>query len=220
MMQLGQADDLATRQSIIDVMRLFEEKGFNHGSSGNISVRAGENIWVTPTGATSKMDPEEMSLVTLDGEHLAGKIPSAEWRIHTEIMRAQPQTDAVIHSHADSCVALSCLRKPMPPFHYMIASFGGNEVPCADYRVFGSDALAYEVVRAMGQHRACLMASHGMVVSGRDLAHATLLAEKLETLARQYILASQIGEPVMLSADELADVKERYGYYGKQAMPR
>jgi L-fuculose-phosphate aldolase len=102
----------------------------------------------------------------------------------------------------------------------MIASFGGNEVPCADYRVFGSDALAYEIVRAMGNHRACLMASHGMVVWGRDMAHATLLAEKLETLARQYILACQIGEPVLLSETELDEVRARYGYYGSKPMPR
>ena len=219
-MQFDHADDLVKRQSIVDVMRSFEERGFNHGSSGNISVRTGENIWVTPTGATSKMNPHDISLISLEGDHLAGKIPSSEWRIHTEIMRAHPQAGAVIHSHADACVALSCLRKPLPPFHYMIASFGGEEVPCAEYRVFGSDALAYEIVRAMGNHRACLMASHGMVVWGKDLAHAALLAEKLETLARQYILARQVGTPVLLSSEELAEVQERYGFYGSKPMPR
>ena len=219
-MQIDCDKNLAIRQSIVDVMRSFEEQGFNHGSSGNISVREDENIWVTPTGATSKMNPQDMSLVSLDGNHLKGKIPSSEWRIHTEIMRVHPEAGAVIHSHADSCVALSCLRKPLPPFHYMIASFGGNEVPCAEYQVFGSDALAYEIVRAMGHHRACLMASHGMVVWGRDLAHATLLAEKLETLAKQYILACQIGAPALLSDEELAEVRERYGFYGSKPMPR
>ncbi|GAA5627725.1 5-(methylthio)ribulose-1-phosphate aldolase [Brucella sp. NBRC 12953] len=211
---------LTARRAIVDAMRHMEQKGFNHGSSGNISIREGEHIWVTPTGATSLMKPEDMSLVSVEGEHLAGKVPSSEWRIHTEIMRNHPEAGAVIHSHADSCVALSCLRKPLPAFHYMIASFGGNEVPCADYRVFGSDALAYEIVRAMGNHRACLMASHGMVVWGRDMAHATLLAEKLETLARQYILACQIGEPVLLSETELDEVRARYGYYGSKPMPR
>ncbi|AAX76425.1 hypothetical protein P053_01668 [Brucella abortus 01-4165] len=219
-MQMNCDSALLARQSIVDAMRSFEEKGFNHGSSGNISVREGGHIWVTPTGATSTMDPQDMSLVSLEGEHLAGKTPSSEWRIHTEIMRAHPEAGAVVHSHADACVALSCLRKPLPPFHYMIASFGGSEVPCASYRVFGSDALAYEVVRAMGHHRACLMASHGMVVWGRDLAHARLLAEKLETLARQYILACQIGTPALLSDVELMEVRERYGFYGSQPMPR
>ena len=83
-----------------------------------------------------------------------------------------------------------------------------------------SDALADEIVRALGTHRAGLMARHGMVVWGRDMAHATLLAEKLETLARQYILACQIGEPVLLSETELDEVRARYGYYGSKPMPR
>lgn len=111
-MQMNCDSALLARQSIVDAMRSFEEKGFNHGSSGNISVREGGHIWVTPTGATSTMDPQDMSLVSLEGEHLAGKIPSSEWRIHTEIMRAHPEAGAVVHSHADACVRFPACASP------------------------------------------------------------------------------------------------------------
>jgi L-fuculose-phosphate aldolase len=103
----------------------------------------------------------------------------------------------------------------------MVASFGGDLVPCARYEPFGSDALAMAVVEALAdRYRACLMASHGMIALGATLPQAADLTVKLETLARQYILARQAGEPVLLTPAELAEVHRRYPYYGKSRLPR
>jgi len=100
----------------------------------------------------------------------------------------------------------------------MVAGFGGSEIPCADYACFGSAALAETVVAAMGTtYSACLMANHGAVTIGPDVGTALARAEKLETLARQYVLARSIGEPVLLTQAELVDVRARYGTYGQQA---
>lgn len=211
------------RQKIVETVALFESINLNHGSSGNISIRHGERILITPAGArASNLTPQRIVALDLDGNVLddLAAVPSTEWRIHTELYRDRPEIGAVVHSHADNCVALSCLQKPIPPFHYMIASFGGNLIPCARYEPFGSDALAFAVVEAIRGHMGCLMASHGMIALGRDLQHACDLTVKLETLARQYILASQVGAPVLLTAEELAEVHRRYPYYGQAKMPR
>lgn len=211
------------RQQIVETVALFEELGLNHGSSGNISARHGARILITPAGArAANLTPERIVAIDIEGELLddPSAVPSTEWRIHTELYRDRPEIEGVVHSHADNCVALSCLRQPIPPFHYMIASFGGNEIPCARYEPFGSDALAHSVVAAIRGHLGCLMASHGMIALGRTLAQARDLTVKLEMLARQYILVSQIGRPVMLTEDELAEVHRRYPYYGQARMPR
>lgn len=212
------------RERIVETVGWLEDCGLNHGSSGNISLRDGDSILITPAGAQrSNLGPDRIVRLDLDGNVLdnATAIPSTEWRLHTELHRHRPGIGAVIHSHADSCVALSCLRRPLPAFQYQVASFGGDEVPCSRYEPFGSDALADAVVDAMGQtYLACLMANHGMIVVGQTLDHARGLALKLETLARQYILACSAGEPVILSAAEMAEVHRRYPLYGKARLPR
>jgi L-fuculose-phosphate aldolase len=214
-------DEAAKRAAVVAAVRALEEQGLNHGSSGNVSVRHEDGLLVTPTGArAATLGPEGVVRLALDGTVRGPGVPSSEWRFHTELTRRRAEVGAVVHTHADACVALSCLRRPIPPFHYMVASFGGTTVPCARYEPFGSDALAEAAVEASAGHRACLLANHGMIVTGRDLAHALDLAVKLETLARQYILARQAGEPVLLSEAEMAEVHRRYGHYGVGAMPR
>ncbi|MRX51812.1 class II aldolase [Paracoccus sp. S-4012] len=201
----------------------LETMGLNHGSSGNISMRHGERILITPAGArAANLTAARIVAIDVEGELLddAEAVPSTEWRIHTELYRDRPEIEAVVHSHADHCVALSCLQKPVPPFHYMIASFGGNSIPCAHYEPFGSDALAFAVVEAARGHMGCLMASHGMIALGRSLGQAGDLTVKLETLARQYILATKAGTPVLLTEEQLAEVHRRYRYYGHSKMPR
>lgn len=213
-------DEQQARQSIVDAVIFLEEKGLNHGSAGNVSLRFEGDVLVTPTGGRgSWLKPKDIVRLGLDGAVKGEGIPSSEWRFHTGILSRRPDAHAVVHTHADACVALSCLRKPIPPFHYMIASFGGNQIPVSRYEPFGSKALAEAAVEAIEGHYACLLANHGMIVTGRSLQHALDLTVKLETLARQYILACQAGEPVLLDDTEMAEVHRRYGSYGTAAMP-
>lgn len=212
-------DEQGTREAIVAAVQFLEGKGLNHNSAGNISMRHGDGLLITPAGGrASWLTPNDIVHLSLDGEVRGEGTPSSEWRFHTGIQRRRPEAQAVVHTHADCCVALSCLRKPVPAFHYMIASFGGNEVPCSRYETFGSTSLAEAAVEAIEGHFACLLANHGMIAIGKSLQHALDLTVKLETLARQYILAKQAGEPVLLGADELADVHARYATYDA-AMP-
>lgn len=208
------------RQSLVDAVRAIASKGLNSGTSGNISLRLEPGgMLITPTGISpEKLDQAAMVEMTLDGGWDGEIRPSSEWNMHALIYKAFPQAQAVVHAHPDHCVALSCLRQSLPPFHYMIASFGGDDVPCSSYAPFGTAQLAEVVVRALAERNTCLIANHGMIAYGPDLATAVARTEKLETLARQYMLASMLGRPVMLTDDELSVVKNRYKTYGQQKL--
>lgn len=210
-------DTAQLRQALVDAARYVEAKGLNSGTSGNISVRIAAGMLITPTGIVpGRLDASAMVEMTLDGRWEGTMRPSSEWNMHAAIYRSFPQARAIVHAHPDHCVALSCLRQSLPPFHYMIASFGGDDVPCSDYAPFGTEELAQAAVRALGDRNTCLLANHGMIAFGADLATALARTEKLETLVKQYILANSLGRPVLLTDDELRVVKARYTTYGQQ----
>jgi len=214
----GTMKDQAMRQSLVDAVRAIASKGLNSGTSGNISLRLGADaMLITPTGISpDKLDAATMVEMDLDGEWNGEFRPSSEWHMHAGIYRSFPQAHAVVHAHPDHCVALSCLRQSLPPFHYMIASFGGSDVPCSEYAPFSTAQLAKAVVLTLAERNTCFIANHGMIAYGPDLATALARTEKLETLARQYMLAGMMGRPVMLTPDELSVVKDRYKTYGQQ----
>ena len=112
---------------------------------------------------------------------------------------------AVIHTHSDACVALSCQGRELPGFHYLVGEFGGNNVPCVPYATFGSEQLAHDAALALVDRTACLLGSHGMICRGTDLANAGYLAHRLEIMCRQYLLTCQLGDPYLLSDDEWRD---------------
>ena len=208
----------AARAALVRAARETVRLGLNSGTAGNLSLRHGEGMLITPTGiAPERMTEAQIVRVGADGAWSGDWRPSSEWAIHARLYAARPDAAAVVHAHPDHCVALSCLRQAIPPFHYMVAGFGGGTVPCAPYACFGSPELAKVVAATLvAPLTACLMANHGMVALGADLEATLARAVKLETLARQYLLAKAGGEPVLLSAAEMAEVAARYTSYGRQ----
>jgi L-fuculose-phosphate aldolase len=206
------------REALVAAARESVRLGLNSGTVGNFSLRHGAGMLITPTGIRpEEMLPAQIVEIDLSGGWRGDWVPSSEWAIHARIYAARPDAGAVVHAHPDHCVALSCLRQAIPPFHYMVAGFGGETVPCAPYACFGSAELAQVVAATLGTaFTACLMANHGMVALGADLAAALSRAAKLETLARQYMLARSAGEPVLLTAREMVEVAGRYAGYGQQ----
>lgn len=207
----------APRVALVDATLKSLALKLNSGTAGNLSLRHGEGMLITPTGIPPReLAPEQIVEMDLRGNWQGRWKPSSEWAIHARLYQTT-SAKAVVHAHPDHSVALATLRRPLPPFHYMIASFGGDSVPCAPYACFGTPALAETVIEAMGTtYSACLMSNHGIVTIGPDLATALMRAEKLEMLARQYLLARMGGEPVLLTPDELAEVHGRYSSYGQQ----
>ena len=203
------------REQLLTVSRKLCELGLNRGTSGNASVRDGAGFLVTPTGMTvEEMTPHDMVWMSFDGKVQGERRPSSEWRFHRDILQARPETGAVIHTHAMFATTLACLQREIPPFHYMIAVAGGDTIRCAPYALFGSQALSDAALAALQDRRACLLANHGMLATGRDLDQALALTVEVETLCEQYWRALQAGEPQLLTAAQMAEVMEQFKDYG------
>ena len=203
------------RDAIVFVYRELGRLGLNTGSSGNVSQRSGSGLLITPTGVTAQtVSSTGLVQVSLDGAVQGSGAPSSEWEMHAGIYAAYPEAGAVVHTHADCCTALACLGEDLPPFHYMVVGFGGEDVRCAPYATFGTPALAASAVAALRGRTACLLANHGMICHGRDPAAALATALALETLVRQYLLARSAGSPRLLDRAELAAARDRYSSYG------
>jgi L-fuculose-phosphate aldolase len=191
--------------------------GINRGAAGNVSVRCEWGFFITPTGmAYDECVPEDMVKVGAGGTAHGRRKPSSEWRFHHDIYAARPEAGAIIHAHSPFATALACQQLEIPPFHYMIARFGGDSVRCAAYATFGTQELSDAMIIALRERRACLMAHHGMVVFGADLKETLALAIELESLCEQYWRVLQLGQPKLLPADEMARVKEKFKDYGRQ----
>jgi L-fuculose-phosphate aldolase len=214
------SSEKTARQDLAQAYREVVSLGLTELSSGNLSVRFGEGMLISPTGASGDSIAEE-SLVYVgpDDTWDAGQRPSSEWQLHARIYRGSPGANAVVHTHSDYCVAVACHCKPLPGFHYMVGAFGGDDVPCVPYATFGSEALARDVTEALQTRSACLMSNHGATVRGGSLSAAVKLAHRLEISCRHYVLARALGEPRHLTAEEWADFHRRVGTtgYGRPA---
>lgn len=208
----------ALAQTLIQTARAMQPAGLNKGTAGNVSVRDGDGFLITPTGLPyDQLTADDIPRLRLDGSYQGQRKPSSEWRFHRDLYATRPEVGAVLHAHSPFAVSLACLRIEIPPFHYMIARFGGDTIRCADYAIFGSEALSTAALTAMQDRKACLLANHGLLVAGRDLSEALALAIELEELCEQYWRACQLGQPVLLSAPEMAAVQDKFRHYGQQS---
>lgn len=210
-------EEYRLRQAIIEQCLWMNAQGLNQGSSGNISARYQDKLIITPTAmAYEAMRPEMLAAIVLD-ETAAWQgpyKPSSEWRFHYDLMRARPDIGAIVHTHSAYATSLAMTRRSIPAVHYMIALFGGNDVRCAEYATYGTQALSDHILVAMQDRKACLLANHGMLVAGENLPKAMWLASELETLAQQYYHALQLGGAVILTDEQMAEVHAKLANYG------
>jgi L-fuculose-phosphate aldolase len=205
------------RQQLIAAALAMQASGLNRGTAGNISLRADDGFYITPTGMPyTALTAADIPHMTLAGTISGQRKPSSEWRLHRDLYAARPHVGAVVHAHSPFAVSLACQRCDIPPFHYMIARFGGDTVRCSRYEIFGSQELSAAALDAMTDRHACLLANHGLLVAGRDLEQALALAGELEELCEQYWRTCQLGTPVLLSPAEMAAVGEKFSSYGQQ----
>ncbi len=213
-------DEHALRAEVIATALAMNAAGINRGKSGNVSARwRGEDFdgfLITPTGVPyARTSPEQIVAMTLAGEVRGSLLPSSEWRFHRDIYAARGDAQAIVHTHAPFATTLACMHRGIPPFHYMVAVAGGNDIRCAPYATFGTQELSDHAVAALAGRHACLLANHGMIAVGASLERALALAVEVETLAEMYWRALQVGEPVLLPDAEMARVLEKFATYGQ-----
>lgn len=206
------------RQQLLNVSRRLVELGLNRVTSGNASVREGDGMLVTPSAlSVAEMTADSMVRMDLRGNVVQGGKPSSEWRFHSDILAARPEMGAVVHTHSTYATTLACLRKEVPAVHYMIAMAGGDSIPCAAYSVFGEQELSDHALAALQGRKACLLANHGMIALGVDLADALAVAEEVEFLCELYWRTLQAGEPHILTTQQMYDVKHKFVDYKKRS---
>ena len=200
----------AARETLCTWSRRMVRDGLVVGTSGNLSLRCGELIAVTPSGVDYEtMTADDVVLVTPDGAVADGvRAPTSELALHLAA-QARPGTSAVVHTHSPAAVALSLLRDDVPPVHYQIAMFGGS-VRVAGYAPFGSDELVANAVAALGDRSAVVLGNHGTLVLGEHLGAAYAGARQLEWLCDVWLRARAVGEPRLLTEAQISVAGQRF----------
>lgn len=207
-------DDL--RSDVAQACAALARAGLVIGAAGNVSVRDGDLVAVTPTGARlAAIDPGEIAIVDLDGTLVAGPLaPTSELPLHLGVYEHY-EAAAVVHTHPPMATALACVADELPCFHYTLLSLGGS-VRVAPYATYGTADLAAGVVEALDGRRAALMASHGAVTYGANLQAAIDATELLEWACGVYVHACAVGTPRELAEDERMAVAASLATYGRR----
>jgi L-fuculose-phosphate aldolase len=203
------------REAIVTTCQELSRAGLVVGTAGNVSVREGDLVAVTPTGLPyTRLTPELVGVHRLDGAAVEAPLaPTSELPLHLAIYTARPEVGAVVHTHSPAATALSALVDEVPAVHYYVAMFGGP-VAVVGYATYGTEELARSVVHALRDRTACLMSNHGAVAVAADLAAAHDKSVYLEWLCDVYLRASSAGTPRLLSPAQIAAVAAKLTGYG------
>ena len=213
-------EETGLRRNVIETALEMSRSGLSPGRSGNVSCRFCEGMLITPSGmAYETLKADDIVFVDGDGTVTTGqRKPSSEWRFHLSAYAARADAEAVVHTHSLHATVLACANRPIPAFHYMVAIAGGTDIPCVPYATFGTEELAGFVAEGLADRDACLMANHGQIAIGEDLDGALELAREVEVLSEQYVKLLATGDKVIvLGADDMAEVLERFKGYGQKA---
>ncbi len=211
-------DHTSLREAIIAAVRSLRQRQLGTGTAGNASARIQQGYLITPTGMDYEaLKPTDIVTMDLRGQRAEGDLkPSSEWRFHQDIYIARKDIHAIVHTHSPCATALSCTRQDLPAFHYMVAGAGGASIRCAEYATYGTQALSDQALVALAGRQACLLANHGVIALGNNVAAALDMAQLVEELAKQYLLSRMAGTPVLLDKTEMEVNLEKFKDYGKQ----
>lgn len=209
------------RALIVEAYQSLARDGLVRHASGNVSLRQRGGFLITPSGiAAQAVTPDSIVAMNARGAAVSAGKPSSEWRFHRDIYAVRKDVNAIVHTHSPAATALACQRRELPPFHYMIALAGGDNLRCADYALFGTQELSDAVVVALAGRKACLMANHGLVACGATLAEAMHIAGEMEGLCDVYLRSLSAGPPVLLSEAEMKDALIAFKSYGARRAGR
>jgi L-fuculose-phosphate aldolase len=215
-------DDL--KKQVIEYSIKLNSTNLSPLRSGNLSIRAKidneDGFYITPSGVKyENLKISDIVFLSINKEYDNLTIvnsalnPSSEWRFHQDIYKKKPEAKAIVHAHSPHATAISTHQKSIPPFHYMIALMGGDDIKCAEYATFGTKELSQNILKALENRKACLMSNHGQIAFGENLAKAFELAQEVENICHQYFLAIKLGEPKNLTFAEMQKILEKVKGY-------
>ena len=203
------------KSEIIKYSKMLNKKKISALRSGNISLRYKEGFFITPSGKKySSLKDKDIVFVSLDGSYDKKKgTPSSEWKFHQDIYINKKEAKAIVHAHSINATAVSTHNRDIPPFHYMVAMAGGHDIKCAKYATFGTRELSNNILKALKDRKACLIANHGQIAFEKNLSKAFELAEEVENISLQYITSLKMGKPKILSVKEMKKVLSKAKNY-------
>ena len=202
------------KKEIIKFAKMLNDKKLSALRSGNISIRYKNGFLITPSGQKySSLKVKDIVFVNLKGEFNNKQKPSSEWRFHQDIYISKTNAKAIVHTHSTNATALSTHNKKIPSFHYMVALAGGSDIKCAKYATYGTRELSKNILKALNNRKACLIANHGQIAFDKNLPDAFELAQEVENLSLQYITALKLGKPKILSINEMNKVLKKAKNY-------
>ena len=214
------------KEEVIKFAQKLNSTNLSPLRSGNVSIKVAQNniegFFITPSGIKyESLKETDIVFLELNKEYDFLKIfnsglnPSSEWRFHQDIYLKKKEAKAIVHAHSPHATAVSAHGKSVPAFHYMIALAGGDDIKCAEYGTFGTKELSKNILTALEKRKACLMSNHGQVAFGISLKQAFELAEEVENICHQYIIALKLGQPKILSFAEMQKILEKIKNYKK-----
>ena len=216
--------NLKERELVIEYSKKLNVTNLSPLRSGNISVKGIqdgiEGFFITPSGKKYEtLKVKDIVFLSLNEEKdflswfNSGKNPSSEWRFHQDIYKNKWEAKAIVHAHSTHATAVSSHGKSIPAFHYMIALAGGDDIKCSEYATFGSNELSKNIIKALEKRKACLMSNHGQVAFGKNLSTAFELAQEVENICHQYIIALKLGKPKILTYTEMQKILDKIKNY-------
>ncbi len=217
---------LEIKKEVIEYAKKLNTENLSPLRSGNISMRGindgVEGFFITPSGVKyDDLTTDSIVFLELNENNNIKKIsdkvinPSSEWRFHQDIYIEKRDAHAIVHAHSANAAAVSAHGKNIPAFHYMVALAGGNNIKCAEYATFGTKELSQNIIKALDGRKACLMSNHGQVAFGKSLSEAFELAEEIENICHQYINTIKLGQPKILSDEEMKRILDKTKNYKK-----
>ena len=215
---------LDKKQEVIEYAKKLNTENLSPLRSGNISIRGVneeiDGFFITPSGVKyDDLTTDSIVFLELNENNNIKKIsdkvinPSSEWRFHQDIYIEKRDAHAIVHAHSANAAAVSAHCKNIPAFHYMVALAGGNNIKCAEYATFGTKELSQNIIKALDGRKACLMSNHGQVAFGKSLSEAFELAEEIENICHQYINTIKLGNPKILSDEEMKKILDKTKNY-------
>lgn len=207
------------REQIVEYGKKLLTSGLTKGTGGNLSIynRQEQLFAISPTGIDYlKTRIEDVVIMNINGKQVEGdKKPSSEVEMHRVFYERRNDIDAIIHTHTMYATTLACLNWSLPPVHYMVA-LAGLDIRCAKYATYGTKELAENAFEAMKDRRAVLLANHGLLAGSNDLLNAFNITEEIEYCAELYYRTKCIGNPIILSKEEMALMEEKFKTYGQR----